>query len=94
MPENHVKEIRVKLGLSQVQLSRETKIAAPNISAIENGKLKPWDRAKRALARALKTTYDELFPQKPGKSKRYKNKTRIQELLLRLQISGITVLFL
>jgi ribosome-binding protein aMBF1 (putative translation factor) len=63
MLNNRVKEARIRLNLSQVELSRKTKIAAPNISAIENGRLVPWGKAKRTLARVLKITEAELFPE-------------------------------
>jgi transcriptional regulator with XRE-family HTH domain len=62
MVENRVKEFRERAGLSQVELSRRSKIAAPNLSDIERGQRLPWEKAKRAIARALKTTPDELFP--------------------------------
>jgi len=37
-------------------------MASTNLNAIENGRLAPWPKAKRRLARALKTTPEELFP--------------------------------
>jgi DNA-binding XRE family transcriptional regulator len=60
---NQVKEFREKVGLSQVELARKAKIASTNLSAIENGRLAPWPKVKRAISRVLKTTQEELFPE-------------------------------
>jgi len=64
MENNKLKEFREQAGLSQVELARMARMASPNLSAIENGRLAPWPKAKRRLARALKTTPEELFPSK------------------------------
>lgn len=60
---NRIKEIREKIGLSQVELARRARIASTNLSAIECGRLAPWPKVKRSLARVLKTTPEELFPE-------------------------------
>lgn len=62
MVSNRLKEVREKEGLSQVELGWKAKIASQNISAIEKGRLLAWDKMKRKLAKALKTTPGELFP--------------------------------
>ncbi len=62
MNENRIKEFREMAGLSQVELARRAHIASTNLNAIEHGRLMPWPKAKRRLARALKTTPEELFP--------------------------------
>lgn len=62
---NRIRELREKAGLSQVELSRRARIAPQNISGFERGTLMPWERAKKALARGLKTTVEEVFPEKP-----------------------------
>jgi len=62
MSSNHLKEFRERAGLSQVQLARMARMASTNLSSIENGRLAPWPKVKRRLARALKTTPEELFP--------------------------------
>lgn len=59
---NRIKEFRERAGLSQVEVARRARMASTNLNAIENGRLAPWPKVKRALARALKTTQDELFP--------------------------------
>ena len=62
MIENKVQEFRKKAGFSQVELARRARIASTNLNAIEHGRLMPWPKVKRALAKALKTTPEELFP--------------------------------
>ena len=59
---NHLKEFRERAGLSQVELARLARMASTNLNSIEHGRLAPWPKAKRRLARALKTTPEELFP--------------------------------
>lgn len=66
MAENHLKEYREARGLSQVELSRLARIAAPNLSAIERGRLLPWGKVKKRLAKALRCTESELFPTEKG----------------------------
>ncbi len=61
MAPNKLKEMREKAGLSQVELARRARMASQNLSAIEGGKLLPWPKVKKALAKALKTTEKELF---------------------------------
>ncbi|MFC1988050.1 helix-turn-helix transcriptional regulator [Chloroflexota bacterium] len=63
MIENRLKEYRESRGLSQVELSRLARIAAPNLSAIERGRLLPWPKMKKRLAKALRVTEQELFPE-------------------------------
>jgi len=60
---NRVKEFREKTGLTQVELARRARIASPNLSSIERGRLVAWPRIQRALAKALKCTEAELFPE-------------------------------
>ena len=59
---NKVREVRVKKGMSQTELARRTHIHPSNLSAVERGRLIAWPKAKRSLARVLKTTIAELFP--------------------------------
>lgn len=66
METNRVKEFREKAGLTQVELARRARIASPNLSSIERGRLLPWSKVKRALAKALKCTESELFPAEKG----------------------------
>ena len=62
MMENRIREVREKAGISQVELARRARIASPNLSAIECGRLAPYPKIKRKLARVLKVTQEELFP--------------------------------
>ena len=62
MQKNLVKEYRQQLGLSQVELARKARIAQSNLSAIERGRLLPWDRAKKSLCRVLGVAESRLFP--------------------------------
>jgi transcriptional regulator with XRE-family HTH domain len=63
MPENKIKECRLKAGYSQVELARRAGMGSTNLNAIENGRLKAWPKVKRKLARVLKVTEAELFPE-------------------------------
>jgi DNA-binding XRE family transcriptional regulator len=60
---NRLKEFRERMGLTQVELARKANMASTNLSAIENGRLAPWPKVKRSLARVLRTTLQELFPE-------------------------------
>ena len=62
MEKNLVREHRQRLGLSQVELARKTRMAQPNLSAIERGRLLPWGKVKRDIARVLGTSEAQLFP--------------------------------
>ena len=59
---NKVREFRIRAGLSQVEVARRAHMASTNLSAIECGRLAPWPKVKRALARVLKCNQAELFP--------------------------------
>ena len=61
METNKVREYREKAGLTQVELARRARIASPNLSSIERGRLVAWPRVRRALSKALKCTEAELF---------------------------------
>ncbi len=69
MMNNRLKEYRAKAGLSQTELAWRAKMAAQNISAIERGRLAPWPKARKALARALRATEMELFPEEGNHGK-------------------------
>ena len=59
---NRIREFRQKAGMSQVELARRARMASTNLSAVERGRLAPWPKAKRALARVLRCRQSELFP--------------------------------
>lgn len=59
---NKVRKFREKAGISQTELARQIHIACTNLSAIECGRLAAWPKARKALAKALKVSGTELFP--------------------------------
>ena len=59
---NKVREVRGGIGMSQIELARRTHIHPSNLSAVERGRLSPWPKAKRSLARVLKCSQAGLFP--------------------------------
>ena len=52
---------RFLAGVTQVELSKKTKISQSALSRIENGKVKPNKKQKKAIAKALDAPEDELF---------------------------------
>lgn len=62
METNRVKEFRERAGLTQVELARRARIASPNLSSIERGRLVAWPKVRHALAKALRCTEADLFP--------------------------------
>jgi len=66
MDGNRLREFRERSGLTQSELARRVRMAAPNLSAIENGRMAPWPKVKRKLARILKVPIGELFPPEGG----------------------------
>lgn len=59
---NRVREFREKAQLSQVRLGILSQIPSSMISDFELGKRAPWPKARKALARVLKVSETELFP--------------------------------
>ena len=66
MFENRLRDYREARGLSQVELSRLARVAAPNLSAIERGRLLAWPKLKKRLAKALRVKETDLFPNYEG----------------------------
>ena len=62
MTKNKIREKRVAVGLSQVQLGFLSRVPNSVISDFELGKRSPWPKAREALARVLKIPEAELFP--------------------------------
>ena len=58
---NRVKEFRVKLNMSQLQLSREIDVSRQAINMIENDKYNPSLELCIKLAKALDTDLNSLF---------------------------------
>ena len=60
---NNLRSIRVKKGLSQIELSARTGISQGAISCMETGKVFPYAGWRKRLAKALGVTEKEVFPQ-------------------------------
>ncbi len=58
---NRVKEFRVKLNMSQLQLSREIDVSRQAINMIENDKYNPSLELCIKLSKALPTDLNSLF---------------------------------
>lgn len=58
---NNLKEIRAVRGISQLELSRLTRIAPSNISSLENGKQFPYPGWRKRIAKALEIPENEIF---------------------------------
>ena len=59
--ENHVRDLRKALGLSQEELGKRCGVSRQTINAIENQKYDPSLPLAFQLARILGTTVDALF---------------------------------
>lgn len=59
---NKIREFREKAQLSQVRLGILSQIPSSMISDFELNKRAPWPKARKALAKALKVSEVELFP--------------------------------
>jgi transcriptional regulator with XRE-family HTH domain len=62
-----IRELRTKLKLSLRELADHIDITPPFLSDIELGRRNPSEETLRALAKALKTNYDDLrtYDQRP-----------------------------
>ena len=63
MFKNCIRERRERLGFSQARLACFVGMAGSTLSNLELGKMKPWPKAKRDLAKALRVSEQELFPE-------------------------------
>ena len=61
MINNKLREKRIALGLSQLQLSFLAKVPNGAISDFELGKRELWPKARKAIAKILKVSEAELF---------------------------------
>jgi transcriptional regulator with XRE-family HTH domain len=59
---NNLRNVREKKGISQLELSRITRIAPANICNIENGRLYPYPGWRKRLLEALEVKEEDLFP--------------------------------
>lgn len=61
MVENHIKEYRLKLDMSQGQLSQKSGVSVSTISEVETGKHTPTIEVALRLAHTLQAPVEELF---------------------------------
>ena len=59
--DNHIREKRRELGLSQEELAKRCGVSRQTVNAIENNKYDPTLALAFHLARELETTVDQLF---------------------------------
>lgn len=69
MRENRLRERRLERGYSQTKLAYLARVPNCVISDCECGRRLPWPKARRALARALKTPERQLFPSEETQGK-------------------------
>ena len=58
---NHIKELRTKLKMTQEQLAQKAGVRRETIVFLEQGKYNPSLKLAHDIAKTLKTTTDELF---------------------------------
>jgi len=59
--ENRIKELRARYDLTQEDLARKVGVRRETILFLEKGKYNPSLQLAHDVAKALKTTIDELF---------------------------------
>jgi len=60
---NNLRSLRKEKGLSQLELSYETRISPPDISKMERDKVFPYPKWRKKLAKALEVKEEEIFPE-------------------------------
>lgn len=63
---NRIEEYRKTQGLTQTELAKMAGISRPFLSNIETGAAVPTVSVASEIAKVLKKTMDELFPQMEG----------------------------
>jgi putative transcriptional regulator len=58
---NRIKELRTKLNITQEELANSAGVRRETIVFLEQGKYNPSLNLAQAVAKALKTTIDDLF---------------------------------
>lgn len=59
--ENHVKELRIKLGLTQEQLAERVKVSSRTIISLEKGKYKPSILLAYKLSLIFNDSIENIF---------------------------------
>ena len=60
---HQLRDLRNRLGLTQGDLAKASRLAQSTISALETGRQSPWPSTRRALARAVRLTLPEFDAQ-------------------------------
>ena len=58
---NHIKEIRLKKNITQVQMAQDLQITRQTINAIEKNKYNPSLELALKLARYFEVPFEEIF---------------------------------
>ena len=58
---NRIKELRARIGITQEELASAAKVRRETIVFLEQGKYNPSLKLAHDVAKALKTTIDDLF---------------------------------
>lgn len=58
---NNIKELRIKLNITQEELAKKAKVRRETIVFLEQNKYNPSLQLAHDVAEALKTTIDKLF---------------------------------
>jgi len=64
MNSNHIQKYRQQAGISQTKLACKIGIAASTLSAFERGRVEPWPKVRKAIAKALGVKEIDLFGNK------------------------------
>lgn len=59
---NHLRRMRIKLGVTQAELSKRTKIIYSTVSRLENEIIAPTPQQKRKIARFFRCKIQDIFP--------------------------------
>ncbi len=63
---NRIRQYREEAKLSQVALGQKAGVAPQSLSSFECGRVLPWPKARKSLAKALKVKESDLFPEVNG----------------------------
>ena len=66
MNTNKLQKYRLIVGISQTKLACKVGVAASTLSVIERGKIEPWPKLRKSLAKVLNVSEDDLFGTKKG----------------------------
>ena len=76
-----IKSIRIKYGISQMELSLKSNLSQSFIANLEKGKKQPSVLTLIRIAEALKVSPQEFFPEYVGLNTKEQTKEKIRKLL-------------